>query len=539
MRNSFDILTTDHNGPSIRAHLLLTTEVLVICRELNPSQFILIYPAIPIGDITVRSESLDRELIGEYIIRLSVLGKKHIIIRAESRKVRDTWIGADQDTSSLNTTTPRTLSFAAQKKMLSNGIGSNKYAAIDFKKNMISSGAIPLESSVEQLHSPILKQQKKSRDTIIDIYEEHFYDSNEDLIFPSPPPIHYELANTSPQSVKILSHVPNVPQSQQSFDSGPDPNKAFPNVKYGLPPIPPNKQQTSVSQPVKGSSHVQMTYIQPPTAQMSTISISPPTTALNESLNNNSFSSFSLPKNSLSPSPDKSFGIEMKSNMNDNGKPSSPRAIEMQRAVIPEVMQAVTQKTDDYISNSRMQTPRTSSIRGPNSPVHKNHVPSPRLQSQPQYQQRPPQQMMQNHPAQPRSPMQQSQLPIPNQQQHQQNGQSRQMPQQQRQLQQHNQNQSMQSPPQHYQQQQQQQSRPGPPAQSMAYNNQRAIPSPSHSPNVSSNTARRSPGGQPLSPRLQQPHGRFVSPSPSLSNLQARNSSEDLSSPPHSVRLLS
>lgn len=169
MRDSFVILPTDENSPSIRAHLLLTTEVLVISRELNPSKFILIYPAIPIGDITIKSESLDRELVGEYIIRFSVLGKKHIIMRAESKEIRNTWIGVDQDASSLNTTTPRTLSVAAQKKMLSNGIGSNKYAAIDLKKNMFSSGVSPLESSDEEHHNPLFKQQKKSRDTIMDI----------------------------------------------------------------------------------------------------------------------------------------------------------------------------------------------------------------------------------------------------------------------------------------------------------------------------------------------------------------------------------
>ncbi|KAG2198588.1 hypothetical protein INT47_001035, partial [Mucor saturninus] len=382
-------------------------------------------------------------------------------------------------------------------------------------------------------------------DTIMDIYDDHFYDSDEDPTFPSPPPLNHELTNISPQSVKILPHVPNVPQAQQNFNNGPipttTPNKAIPNVKSGLPPIPPNKQQTSVNQPVKDSSHVQMTYIQPPTAQMSTMSISPPIPAHNESLNSNSsFTSFPLSKNPLPASPDRSFGLGMKSNMNDS-KPSSPRAIEVQRAVIPEVMQAVTQKTDEYISDNRMQIPRTSSIRGPNPPAHGNQGPSPRLQSQPQYQQRPPQQTMQNYPAQPRSPMQQNQRPMMNQQQQQQqqqqngyhNGQPRQIPQQQRPPQQYNQNRPMQSPPQHYQQQQQH-FRPSSPAQSMSYNNQRPIPSPSHSPNLSSSTARRPPGGQSLSPRLQQPPGRFVSPSPSLSNLQAQNSAEDLSSPPHS-----
>ena len=67
----------NENGPSIRVCLVLTTEVLVIARELSSNQFLLMYPDIPIGDITVKADSLDREIVGEYIIQLSVLGQKH------------------------------------------------------------------------------------------------------------------------------------------------------------------------------------------------------------------------------------------------------------------------------------------------------------------------------------------------------------------------------------------------------------------------------------------------------------------------------
>ncbi|GAA5803385.1 hypothetical protein HPULCUR_008864 [Helicostylum pulchrum] len=509
MRDNFIMLPTEANGSTVKAHLLLTTEALVVCRELSSNRYLLIYPAIPIGDITVKAESIDRELVGEYIIRFSVLGKKHIIMRADSKEIRNTWIGVDLDSSNAAITTPRTLSVAAQKKMLSSGIGNNKYAAIELQLtgvgNMNMNKNTDIYSCYSEEEGP--KKSGKSRDTIMDIYDNHFFESDDEAV-PVPVPA---VVNINPQSVKILPHVPNVPQAQHFFNSGAipthTPNKDKPNVKQGLPPIPPNKQQPSVSPPVKDFSHVQMTYIQAPTAQMSSMSISPPIPAKNES----KFISFPLNNNLHSPSsssssPDRSIGI--KSNMNDS-KPSSPRAIEVQRAVIPEVMQAVTQKTDEYISDNRMQIPRTSSIRA--SP--QNQGPPPRNQSSQQQQQQ--------------RPMQQNGYPP--------NPQSRQMTPQQQQQQQR--------PPQHYQQQhhhqqhqQQHQQRPGPPSQAVSYNNSRPIPSPTLSPNVSSNTARRPPpGGQPSSsPRLQQPAGRFISPSPSMNNLQAHGSSEELNSPPDS-----
>ena len=545
------MLPSDNNGgPSIRVHLLLTTEVLVICRELNQQQFLLLYPAIPIGDITVKAESLDRELVGEYIVRFTMMGKKNIIVRADSKEIRNTWIGVDKDAPNNLVTAPRTLSVAAQKKMLSRSNHGNHAMTIDtgiqiekpmkskntrntdiFTFYSESGGVSPLESSDEEDNNPLFKahteQQKqrqqqqqtkagggKSRDTIMDIYDNHLYDfdDTEETKFP-PVPTKQELSSVTPQSVKILPHVPNVAQAQQQIAT---PKKDNFNVNNTLPPVPPFKQQQG-GQPVKDSSHVQMTYIQAPTSQMATMSIS----------SNNENISPSLPSSSIQqniPSPVSSR------NMNDT-KPSSPRAIEVQRAVIPEVMQAVTQKTDEYISDKNRQPqmaaiPRTSSIRTGPAPVNVNQ------RMQPQYNQPPPPQrgapsLQQQHNGQPRSPVQaqfmgntQQRPPMMQQQQNGYQGQQhRQGPPQ-------GYNNGMQSPP-----PQQQQFRQGPP---QGYNNARPMPSPTLSPNMSNNTGRRPPNGPPHG--LQQPPGRFNSPSPSMSHLHANGSSmEDLSSPPHSV----
>jgi hypothetical protein len=519
MRNSFVMLPTE-NGPSIRAHLLLTTEVLVVCRELNANQFLLMYPAIPIGDITVKSESLDREAVGEYIIRFSILGKKHLVMRADSKDIRNTWIGVDPEAPSSVILTPRTLSVAAQKKMLANTRPKEyniQLPVMPEKKSVRNtdifafyseSGAVsPLESSDEDEPTT-----KPSRDTIMGIYDDHINDNYEEM-----------------PSVKILPHVPNVPQAQQisAFTNGgmnpTPPNKDKSNVKENLPPIPPKEQSTAAVQPVKDLAHVQMSYIQPPTAQLATMTVSPPIPHQNQ-LNNSSFSS-SASSSNLNKMNQSNKINPLPSPRND-GKPASPRAVEVQRAVIPEVMQAVTQKTDDYISRQQndhhytQQTPmvpRTSSIRGPGQ--HQQH------HQQHHQQQRP--QMMQNSSYSGQgghSPMQ-NHKPLPNQPQH--------HPQQRPAMNQQGYNRPHPSPPAH-----QQNFRQGPPAQSqpMGYNNARPMQqAPSPSPSASSN-ARRPPTNQ--SPHLQQPPGRFNSPSPSLTHLQASgNSMEDLGSPPHSVSL--
>ncbi|EPB86588.1 hypothetical protein HMPREF1544_06662 [Mucor circinelloides 1006PhL] len=609
MRDSF-VMLPNENGPSIRVCLVLTTEVLVIARELSSNQFLLMYPAIPIGDITVKADSLDREIVGEYIIQFSVLGKKHLIMRADSKEIRSTWIGVEPDAPKSLILTPRTLSVAAQKKILSSssmqkgygiqlppmpGNGSNNKAMESNKGANIrntdiftyyseNGGVSPLESSDEEdeedrTHGS--RKQGKSRDTIMDIYDNHFYDDHQDdhdeaSKFPTPP-----LPSTGmttkhepmPQSVKILPHIPNVSQAQihnvPATNEPTPPNKDRSNVKDTLPPVPPNKQQP-VNGPVKDSSHVQMTYIQPPTAQMSTMAISPPIPQPNQ-LNNSTPSPVAIASssssttttttqnmnhhnNKINPLPASPNGTGMKNNM-DGGKPASPRAVEVQRVVLPEMMQAVTQNTDEYLSSSnktqqndknrfqpvanngmarpamqprsdsaplqqqqQQQLPRSSSIRGQTQqqqqPPHHHH----------QQQQRPP--MMQNN----SYPNQQQQLkPLPGQPQPQMMMNNQQPPQNQ-----YGYNaRPMNSPPpqqQHYQQQ--------PPQQQHQYRPMNGGGAPSPILANAGNNRRPPPpaGAQPSSPRLQQPPGRFNSPSPSLSQRQM-NSVEDFGSPPHSPNM--
>lgn len=302
-------LVAKQNGSTVRVHLVLTTEVLVICRELKAQSYSLMFPPVPIGDIVVRADSIERSLVDEYLIQFSILNKTNLIFRADSKETRNTWVGADQNSPQHVLQSPRPLNEVAQKMMM---LGAKARNTDIFTYYSESGGVSPLDSSDEE--------SDQSRDTIMNMYENSSEGEDEASIID-------KLTHIAPQSVKIL---PDVPQSQEISTMRPQ-NGDKPNVKVSSP-------NTAVHEPLKDASHVQMTYIQPPTAQMETMTISGPT------VKDSSLSSLKPTEPSMSP--------------------SSPRAIEVQRAVVPEIMQAVTQKTEEYLETTRKQstTPRTTSI---------------------------------------------------------------------------------------------------------------------------------------------------------------------------------
>ncbi|KAI8992694.1 hypothetical protein BDB01DRAFT_446792 [Pilobolus umbonatus] len=611
LRDSFIMLPD--NGPSIRVHLVLTDETLIVTRELSQSQFLLMFPPIPVTDIVVQAISIDREVVGEYLLQFNVQDRKTITVRADSREIRNTWIGADHQAPSVPLT-PQSLILIVQKKDHSNCTSSDsdkiKNTATQNKPNLRNTdiftfysdfgGISPIDSSDDEDFYSSTIRTDKSRDTIMDIYDNHFYDFDDE---PFPPVsinqhagMKQDLANITPQSVKILPSIPNVSQTQHELskpaNSGPLPSipkKDDFNVKTALPL---NKEIAAAGTPVKDSSHIQMTYIQAPTAQMATMSISSSLPGNNNEHKNEqqdelASSSTTTPNNMLKaqnnpmPVPVNRPANGMKAN--DMSKPASPRAIEVQRAVIPEVMHAITQNTDDYITTSTRvednynrhqnnpstngpypgmpaQLPRTSSIRNnpnelssnnpqirginqlqiqgskplPGQPIHQN-MSRPHSPMHPiQHPRGPPPPMHQNVqvnkmlPSQPRPPVPYGQPPA----------QPRPM------MQQEVSQEYMSMPPRGMGQpgvmmtSQYPYNRPMPPPPNhpqsykpVTQQNGRGNPSPTMSPNASQTTARR----PPINLAPQPPADRLLSPSTSMTHLQAGGvPSEDFSSPPHS-----
>jgi hypothetical protein len=389
MRDSFTLISSETGSSSMRVHIVMTNESLVICREIGSSQFILLYPAIPIKDIAVNAQSLDREIVGEYILLFSIQGgKKNIVVRADSKEVRNLWVGVDPEAPSTAALASRSLTSNPSLKNAPAAIAppapkpSKSSSSIrnteifDFYTEEIS----PIESDDDDLYYNTKGSNNnnnggsKPRDTIMDIYDNQLHEFEEDMDDFPPIPVHKdaneELANITPQSIKILPQVPNLPNAQSSTDGGAS--------------QPPSQAQAP------SKDNVKMTYIAPPTAQMAKLSTSPvmPTNQSASSMN-------SSPPSPQTPLSGRPLGPGMK----NESKPSSPRAVEVQQAIIPEVMQAVTQTTDEYLknqqSNGQNVLPRTSSMRNnpnknaPTSPIVAQRPSAP--PPAPQHQMGPPQ----------------------------------------------------------------------------------------------------------------------------------------------------
>ncbi|CEI87487.1 hypothetical protein RMCBS344292_01899 [Rhizopus microsporus] len=543
MRDSFIMLSSEQHGSTTRVHLILTTEVLVICLEQAKQSYSLMYPPIPIGDVVVKAEALEREIVGEYIIQLSVTGHKHLIIRADSKEIRNTWVGVDENSPKAKLLSSRPLNVVAQKKMLSSSMAHNK--RMNKKQNSSvrntdiftyyseNGGVSPLDSSDEEEDDP--KTAGNSRDTIMDLYDNHLTKQSE-------PSLGDSLANVTPQSVKILPQVPNVAQAKQATTMHP-PNKDTTNVKSASP------IKANASHPVKDAGHVQMTYIEASTAKMGTLTIS-----------NTSDKSPSLSSSSSKPAGTR---------MNAAEKPSSPRAIEVQRAVVPEIMQAVTQNTDEYLAMKdkmaqntsapaaaraalQQTVPRTSSMRNhadkplPQHPLPlpgQNHPPSNYNHNGQVYSNQSPRSAPSHAhptPVQPRpSVPQNGNRPMYSSPMNTQKQQPNFRPQQ-------NNSRPMNAPPPNHQNFRPHNGAPSPYQQpARPYNGapphqQPVRPQYSNAPNLGapsptlSNNMPRMPQGPSSSPRLQQPPERFNAPSPSPSHAQMNNSSDEWNSPPHS-----
>lgn len=81
---------------SKRVQLVLTINHLVFC---CPEKNDLLFPAIDINNIAIRTIHIDRELIGEYHIQLWISQQRVFTFAAKSKQERNTWLGIDINSS--------------------------------------------------------------------------------------------------------------------------------------------------------------------------------------------------------------------------------------------------------------------------------------------------------------------------------------------------------------------------------------------------------------------------------------------------------
>ncbi|ORZ21596.1 hypothetical protein BCR42DRAFT_407903 [Absidia repens] len=103
LQDDFLLLADNNDHPAQRIHMVLTTDILMICKQLDEStgRYDLLYPPLAVNDILVQPLMLDRELIGEYTLQFTVLSK-NMAVRAESREVRNAWTGVPLTTTAKN-----------------------------------------------------------------------------------------------------------------------------------------------------------------------------------------------------------------------------------------------------------------------------------------------------------------------------------------------------------------------------------------------------------------------------------------------------
>ncbi|KAI7875136.1 hypothetical protein K492DRAFT_240441 [Lichtheimia hyalospora FSU 10163] len=123
LKDHFILLPEEtHLSSPTRVQATLTTEMLILVDE---TAHTLLYAPISVDDLTSNSRNLDRELVGEYIVQLTIQGKKHLLLRADNRETRNKWVGVRPQAPSSTTLTPRSM------RSVANGGGSQATPRID------------------------------------------------------------------------------------------------------------------------------------------------------------------------------------------------------------------------------------------------------------------------------------------------------------------------------------------------------------------------------------------------------------------------
>jgi hypothetical protein len=87
-----DIFHTTNSLLSTPVRLILTQDVLYYLKDKEE----LVYPPVPVADVTIRAALPDRELVGEYSIEL-VLYKNHkVVLQTPSKPIRHEWLDDDE-----------------------------------------------------------------------------------------------------------------------------------------------------------------------------------------------------------------------------------------------------------------------------------------------------------------------------------------------------------------------------------------------------------------------------------------------------------
>ncbi|KAL0089337.1 hypothetical protein F4703DRAFT_1733783 [Phycomyces blakesleeanus] len=305
LRNNFVLLPDQNGGATARVHLILTNEVLIVCREQPGAKpYSLIYPPLRNHDVQVKSASIERELVGEYIIQFSILGKKNLTMRADEKEIRNIWLGLEENVSSTMTLAARPLISTVQK-MLSQPSNKTNTAMLN----------TPDEHELKGNRGEVSPLDSDEDKNTLQFDEKTMLLSGRSPNVPvNQPKPENKLENIIPRTVMMF---PQVPGHNPSSVVG-----KLPSLSSN--PTPVESEMVDIKEPTKPTI-VQMTFIPPVAVQKMTI--------VNTEPKRPAIGTFESINRSGSP------------------HPASPRPIEVRQGVSPVAMQAVTQQ------KSRQQIP--------------------------------------------------------------------------------------------------------------------------------------------------------------------------------------
>lgn len=168
LQDSFILVSERNNASIVPITLALTQHELVACRE-DRSALSLMYPPFAVSDISVKAVSLDRELVGEYMLHFSISKTRQLVARARTKLLRNTWLGLSEKAPNAIAAKPKALAQIVNLKLK------------QLQENQQNRDEItPVSTATESITKCRKEHRDVARDTIMDFYNRRFSFSDDD-----------------------------------------------------------------------------------------------------------------------------------------------------------------------------------------------------------------------------------------------------------------------------------------------------------------------------------------------------------------------
>lgn len=323
MNDSFTLIPEREGADTFQVRLALTTNELAIFKEESVAGdglvyserdeiiYWLMYPPFPVNDVSGMSMSISHELAGEYLMQLLIQRKVKITLKADTKAIRNTWLGAEIKAPSATTLKPRSMALTVEKCLSDSkeaGPANNQreppsapseradqhqevFDGDDTQQDDIYSFYTDNSRESVQTTESVRERREAFRDTIMDFYDRRFSEEDE----PEMPNNYLRMIkelddsandkgtnNTSkssrntaddddddetldklkPRSVKVLPRVPETSSAEAHVETSVAEQSNIISTKEKAEPATVEPREAKPKEDMK-SAPVQMTYIAP------------------------------------------------------------------------------------------------------------------------------------------------------------------------------------------------------------------------------------------------------------------------------------